>query len=261
MIIPTQEKAALRFPYTHLSVKFTDVLRETFVLFVIGNSLRDVHIRNFIQTRIATLNVVLINPNAEEQKKLFPDYDRVHALKTGIIEFIQSGIHSLRILIAQLATHKFPDPENVRILTTEFVKTMQHAIDLAAQDKVSPEVAQLIKEAMEGSLAVRSRAIRQLGNHAHQRVRRELRQLASKEDDPVIRVSAIDSLLKVDGPNAVDAIGQVLLESKDESVRIEALLALNSLAGSSEARSFIQRAKTETTVTPGLQGIISEIGE
>ena len=66
MIIPTLEKTVLENPYSALLTVFSDALLQLKVLFVIGNSMRDEHIKNTIGARIEDLEVVLVNPDAAQ---------------------------------------------------------------------------------------------------------------------------------------------------------------------------------------------------
>ena len=91
MIIPTLEKDALGTPYVELSVRFTDALRESKLLVIAGNSLRDRHIRDYVRARMQSLQVLLVSPSATHLASSLGPPDRVHAINAGFLEFLTVG--------------------------------------------------------------------------------------------------------------------------------------------------------------------------
>ena len=249
MIVPTQEKAALRPPYAELGVRFSDVLKDTGLLVVIGNSLRDSHIRNYIQTRLSTLNVLIVSPNASSLAASLGSPSRTHAINSGFLEFLDLGVPGLETLIPKLLRLP-PGDSEIATLVAGFVENTQKEINAFVADTVPAEVQPLLRHLVNGDLSERVRAARELGKHNHPKVLRTIQDVLTTADSSAVRVSLVDSLWQLEGPNCVSAILKLLEQEKNDDVRIEALLALRKASTSAPAAADYLQTVLAASATP-----------
>lgn len=258
MIIPTLEKEALGEPYIQLAMKFTDVLAETKLLIVAGNSLRDKHIRNYIQGRLDTLHVLLVGPRATQKVNVFGRPDKTHALDAGFSEFLTLGGQALRSLMEDLL-HMEESDDVLQNRVQQFMDQTVRNLDDEAILSTNPELARLVQQAREGSIAARSVAVDSLGDHPHPAVIRVLTSVLETATESPVRVSAVSSLVRLGGTEVIESIGQILIRDVSQDVQMESALALAQLRSSNAAIEWLKRANERRDVNPAVRTVISEI--
>jgi len=229
MIIPTLEKAILSIPYATLFTQFIDTLRDTELLLVIGNSLRDEHIRNTIRERANSLHIVLIGPAAVTQTQIFAGAPSVHAFPVRTEQFLKLGITSLDDLLQGVG--RTTDKAVQRTLIAEYCTKVG---ELAAQRaSMSAEEQRLLNDLRDPALSKKLDAIRRIGSPAHTVLVEEVRALSLGSDDESVRIASIDRLVDIQGEGAVDTLLAIASAQGAVSVRAEAILALRSMSGTS----------------------------
>jgi hypothetical protein len=236
MIIPTLEKEALAKPYVQLAMKFTDVLEETRVLVVVDSSLRDRHLRSYIEGRLDGLFVVLVAPSAEDQQGIFDRADRTFALPMGFSELVTVGSEALTRLVSELCDERTED-KHVRSKIEEFVRDAATEIREDAEiASENPALAKALQDVREGSVADRAQAADALGQYAHPAVRHRLTSVLKNDPAPPVRVAAVSSLLRVAGSEAVPVLGGALHQDRSQDVQMEVALALSQMGGEGTAQ-------------------------
>lgn len=259
MIIPTLEKEALGKPYVQLAMKFTDVLEETQILVVAGSSLRDRHLRSYIEGRLDGLYVVLVSPSADDQQNIFDRSDRTFALSMGFSEFLTVGGEALTRLVAELGGDGTDDGE-VRATIEEFVRAAategREDAEIAADN---PDLAKALQDTREGSVAQRARAATALAQHVHPAVRRRLTAVLQSDPDAPARVAAVSSLLRVAGSEAIPVLAQALERDPSQDVQMEAALALARFDGEETIGAALRAALERDDLSPATRMFIAEI--
>ena len=160
MIIPTLEKAILKRPYAGLLTQFSDALKEVSLFVVIGNSLRDDHLRNTVVERMRHLNVVLINPAARDQRGILDHPEATHAIPFGMEQFIDLGLERFDRLLNELG---HTDSEACQVRVAAFAAELATLADQTSSmtDEERTRLASLKNDTIEAKLQVLScRALR-----------------------------------------------------------------------------------------------------
>jgi len=223
MIIPTLEKALMKQPYAGLMTKFSDALREISVFIVVGNSLRDEHLRNTIVQRANDLDIILINPAASSQVDVAANRAATHAVPLGIEQFLDGGLDGLGQLLDDLEAST--DTGARRSLVAAYSIEMTR---LAAESMTEADFA-LLDGLSSGDEDTILQTLRGLKAPVHTRLMEQVRGLAAKPGDESVRVAAIDVLIEVSGADAIGILEEIATFPGLLLVRAEAALALRSL--------------------------------
>ncbi len=239
MIIPTLEKALMKQPYAGLMTQFSDALREISVFIVVGNSLRDDHLRNTIIQRANALDIILVNPAAPSQVDVAANRTATHAVPLGIEQFLDGGLDGLGRLLDDLTA--VSDSGARRSLVAAYAIEMTQ---LAAESMTEAEL-----EVLEGLSSSEEdttlQALRNLKAPVHTRILEKVRELAAKPGDESVRVTAIDTLTELCGTDAIGILEEIATSPGLLLVRAEAALALRSLQVSA-SRDAIERIRVAT---------------
>jgi hypothetical protein len=255
VIIPTLEKQALGEPYMGLAVRFTDVLKESRVLIVAGNSLRDGHIKAFIKQRLSGLHALLVSPSAELNRGILGQPDRTHALNAGFSEFLTlGGIALLRLGEASTAA---TNDTAVGVAVEEFIAAVSRDIGDYSAIGTNSELERLWKDSEADGVPTRAAAVKALAQHPHPAIVRKLNTLLKADGSPYVRIAAIDSLMRLVGQEATSSIGGALLDDSSPDVQIEAALALIHL-GAFTSREWLERGLARQDIRPVLRDVISK---
>ena len=254
MIIPTLEKEALGDPYIGLAVRFTDVLKDIRLLIIVGNSLRDRHLKAYIQQRIDQLHVLMVSPLASGSRNVLLRPDRTHTLDAGISEFLGFGGAALSVLRDEIA-EQLTD-ESIRAAVQRFIGKVSEQVADESSIVGNEELATSWRKLSSTSIPVRVAAVTTLGRHPHPAVVRRLRSTLATDTSEHVRVAAIDALLAVSGSTGVDAIGEVLCKDSSVDVQLEAALALVRPDMAKAAAPWIERRLAEVGLTPTLRLIL-----
>lgn len=225
MIIPTLEKAVLKQPYAGLLTQFSDALNEVDVFVVIGNSLRDDHLRNTVIARMHRLNLVLVNPFARDQLSIVERPDSTHAVPLGIEQFIDFGLEPFRLLLTELDALSQDDRP------TQIAAFAEQLAAMADRSQGMSEVEnnhwlELKSGSVERELSVLASADQLI----HPLLLDEVRNLALHATDETVKIAAIDALVDARGPESAQVMSDIVCTSGSLTVRAEAALALQSLA-------------------------------
>lgn len=230
MIIPTLEKAVLKQPYAGLLIQFSDALKEVDVLVVIGNSLRDDHLRNTVAERARGLNIVLVNPAARDQTGIVGHPEMTHAVPLGFEPFIDVGLEPFARLLDELG-QMATDGYHLRIAS--------FAAELAALADDTRSMSEGERTQLEmlktGSIEAKIEVLRSSGQPTHPAIVSEVRALALGAGDDTVRVAAIGALVDARGTDAAEVLGEIVRAQASLPVRAEAALALQSLDGGATA--------------------------
>jgi hypothetical protein len=227
MIIPTLEKEALGTPYIELSVRFTDALREARLLIIVGNSLRDRHVRDYIHARIGTIYVLLVGPSATRVAPLLGLGQRVHPIDAGFQEFLAVAGARLMELARSLSALP-PSHADNGIAIAEFAESISRSTLDETAVRQDSDLYRLWILTRAPSVADRAKAVRQLALHPHPAVIRRLEQLLREDADQHVRVACVNSLLQVAAEAALPALCDALLHELSAPVQLELALALLS---------------------------------
>lgn len=230
MIIPTLEKVTLKQPYAGLLTQFSDALKEIDVFVVIGNSLRDDHLRNIVVARSPGLNIVLVNPAACDQTGIVGHPETTHAIPLGTEEFIDIGLEPFDRLLDELS--QMPANEH-RLQIASFADQLA-ALSDEFRDMTADERAQL-GVLKNGPIETQLDVLRSAGQSPHPAIVAEIRALALDSGDDTVRVAAIDALVDARGADAAEVLGEIVRTATSLPVRAEAALALQTLNGSAAA--------------------------
>jgi hypothetical protein len=255
MIIPTLEKEALGDPYIGLAVKFTDVLKETRLLIIVGNSLRDRHLKAYIQQRVDQLHVLIVSPGASGSRNVLSHPARTHTLDAGVSEFLSFGGVALRGLRDEIA--KSVSDESVAAAIVHFIAQVSEQVADEASISGSEELHSAWVNLGNTSTAVRVAAVNTLGRHPHPAVVRRLKSMLSTDASQHVRAAAIDALLAVSGSAALEAIGEALCTDSSVDVQLEAALALVQPGMAIPAGPWIERRLGASALTPTLRLILT----
>jgi hypothetical protein len=256
MIIPTLEKAAMRAPYIGLAVRFTDVLQETRLLVVAGNSLRDKHIRAYVQERLAHLHVLLVSPSAAQNRDILGNAGRTHVLNAGFSEFLTLGGPALLPLAG--AVNDASDDAAVGDALEKFIVDVSRDVSDEMAVRGDPEMQTLWKQLEDSSIPRRIEALRALSKYTHPAIIRRINAALTLDGSPAVRVAAVDTLTKLAGTEASAALEKALLEDAVEDVQMEAALALRSLGVSEKSRAIMSQRLARQDVTPALKTVLNE---
>lgn len=224
MIIPTLEKAVLKQPYAGLLTQFSDALNEVDVFVVIGNSLRDDHLRNTVIARMHRLNLVLVNPFARDQLSIVERPGSTQAVPLGIEQFIDFGLEPFRLLLAEL-DHLSQDerPSRIAAFAEQLAAIADRSQGMSEVD--SNRLLGLKSGSVERELSVLTSADRLV----HPLLLDEVRNLALHATDETVKIAAIDALVDAQGSDSAQVLSDIVRTSASLTVRAEAALALHSL--------------------------------
>jgi hypothetical protein len=255
MIIPTLEKEALAKPYIGLAVRFTDVLKESRILIVAGNSLRDRHIKEYIQHRLENLHVLLVSPSASRSRNIFGDPERTHALDAGFSEFLTLGGAAL----AQLArTAVGSDDVGVAAAVKQFIADASQGVEDFGAVSTNPDLERLWKQLDAPSGVIRLHAVKELAKHPHPAISRRLTGILQNDTNSVVRVAAIDSLAQLNGQDAATFLGDVLLKDASADVQVEAALALANLGSAGQNGDLLRQALDQPNLGSPVKALIRD---
>lgn len=229
MIIPTLEKDLGRPPYAHLVTQLLDALAVTRLLIIVGNSLRDTHLRSYIEARQREygMSVLLIDPAAESLKERFAGSLRISPVATGVTELTTFAMSSLSTLLAEAAAAA--DRASVERAVERFVQSSGDVSAWAsevARSEPEVQIAARIVADHSGTIAERARAVAKLGEYQHPAVIRALVTTALTDPSAQVRTMTIAPLLRRGSPDAIDTVKRLAVSDENESVRLEAMLGL-----------------------------------
>ena len=225
MIIPTLEKVVLQNPYATLLTEFSDALRETKVLIVIGSSMRDKHIRNTIGTRSTGLEIILVNPHPESYSAAFGDGTNVHLLPIGMEQFIDVG---LPMLVDALGRHSTEEEGEVGRMSEGYVVEVAQAVVEISEMNESDR--RLVERLRTLSTDERIEIMRNIGKAVHKEVLAMVRKGAREGFSEGERIAAIDALVTTEDVQSVDLLFEIADEAAGLAERAEAVLAVKEIA-------------------------------
>ena len=250
MIIPTLEKAVLQKPYATLLTTFSDALRSIDLLIIIGNSMRDEHIRNTIGARLSGLDVVLVNPQVDSQKSLFGDVDNLYSIPIGMEEFIRIGIPKWREMRIEdsLAGVDQSRGENIK----EFVDEVLSAVN--SYDGMNTDERLKVERLQRGSPEQKIEVMKSIGRKAHREVLKLLRKTAQDSPNEMEQIVAIDALGELGDAESVQLLLEVAEGSGTLAVKAEAILVLKHILQSNgmEDSFYVQRFSSGTLLERAL---------
>lgn len=241
MIIPTLEKAVVKPPYVGLLTQFSDALKEVDFFVVIGNSLRDDHLRNTVMSRMDRLNILMINPSARDQVDIVNRAESTHPLPMGIEQFIDIGLQRFDGLLSELAVLPAADH---RFRIASFASDLAALAD-QSQSMNEAEQAQLAA-LKAGSVDARLKVLFDINQSSHLTIVSEVRLLALTATDDTTRIAAIDALVDARSVDAAEVLAEIVTAPGSLPVRAEAALALKSLHGGA-AQDAIRRTALAVT--------------
>lgn len=226
MIIPTLEKVVLQNPYATLLTEFSDALRETELLIVIGNSMRDEHIRNTIGTRSDGLEIIAVNPKPEVYSSIFGNGNKIHLLPIGMEEFIDVGIPKLKDTLRHLSSEEVAMDVGamVKQYVVEVTEAVREAVEMSEEDR------SLIARLRASSQDERVHIMRNLGKSAHKEVLGMVRKIAREGASEGERIAAIDALVSLDDVQSVELLVEIAGEASSLTERAEAVLAVKEIS-------------------------------
>ena len=194
MIIPTLEKAVMKQPYAGLMTQFSDALKEISVFIVVGNSLRDEHLRNTVVQRSDKLEIILVNPAAGDQLDIAGRVGSTHAVPLGVEEFLEYGLGPLGVLLEELAVLCDSDARRKRASSygTEMAKI---ATDRQGMTDAEHRMLEKLSASADED---RINTLNALTSSVHSTLLDRVKQLALEPGDDSVRVAAVDVLVKLD---------------------------------------------------------------
>lgn len=251
MIIPTLEKAILRQPYAGLLTQFSDALKELDIFVVIGNSLRDDHLRNTVIERASGLQIVLINPAARDQINIVGQPERTHSIPLGIEEFIDTGLEPFGRLLDQISGHS---TDEFAGMLSEFAAQLTALAD--ESHGMSKEQREQFSALNSGSIEAKLSVLRSANSASHSALVNAIRELARVAPDDSIRVAAIDAFVEARGADAAEVLGEIVRGPGTMVVRAEAALALKSL-DSGAAADILARTSDAISEDLAIRALLS----
>ena len=257
MIIPTLEKEALGPPYQKLATIFSDTLSKIRLLVIAGSSLRDVHIREHVTSRLTRLHVLIVSPNASHLKNVFRKPDRTHPLSVGFSEFLTVTWTRFEQLLDRLVETDGSDDADAAAVE-EFVADASQGIQAEETLKGQPELYGLIKDLRSDQVANRADAALKLGAHPHPSVISRLRDVLCRDPEPAVRVNAATALFRVQGAGAVDVFQASLERDSSPIVQLEVVLALGKV-GSHEAQAVLRGVRDLQKIQTTVRTVVAEL--
>lgn len=254
MIIPTLEKEALGTPYVQLSLVFTDVLSDARLLVIAGNSLRDKHIRAYVESRIDNLLVLLISPSADRSRGILGRPDRTFALSTGFSEFLILAASDFK----ELAQHAVSgiSIDELKIRLEEFVANAGAQVKTADLRKTDPDLFGVFEELRIGNVTTRIHSLRRLSEFSHPAVVGRVIDALENDDDAPVRAAAVEVLVGISGLEAVPILKDRLAQEQSSDVLIETVLALHSLGTEGDA---VLKVRIGREFSPEVRTIIHDV--
>ena len=226
MIIPTLEKVVLQNPYATLLTAFSDALREIDLLIVIGNSMRDEHIRNTIGARLGGLEIISVNPNVEGHAAMFGEERTIHVLPVGMEEFIEVGIPMLAEVLGKALSDV--DAKDVNGIVQGFVYEVVQAI--SATNEMSEDDRGLVHRLKTSPQDEKIEVMRNIGDTAHDEVVSLVRTSAESGATEAERIAAVDALVMLNDAGSIDLLFKIADNPSGLAVKAEAVLALKLIA-------------------------------
>jgi len=258
MIIPTLEKEALGDPYIELSTLFTDKLRSSKVLIVIGNSLRDKHIRSYIKVRLNDMFVIIVSPNASKNRGIFNNIERTYCLDAGFSEFLIYGKEKLKKLIEFTINEMASDTE-IAGKITEFI---DYTTDVINDENIvlsNPNISDNWGKLQSDNVMTRIAAVTQLAKETHPIVVKRLKNVLKSDKDPHVRVKAVSALLAASNNNAIDDIKNVIINDNNQDVKVEAVLALAKHTKGEVREKYLKEIIETENIEPTVKAILQDI--
>ncbi len=243
MIIPTLEKEIFGDPYSQLSSLFGDVLRETKILIIAGNSLRDLHIKAQITNRLKNMRVIIVSPNASKNINILNTPERTHPLDIGFSELLTLGGTALKEFMAEINTIEENNDENIRNSIEKFINKVAEKFNKESEIKSVPELAKLYIDLKNNRVSIRVAAIKELATHPHPAITAVLIDSMKTDESKHVRAVAVASLFYMSNKEAIEAIRTTLLEEKSAEVQIEAILAISQLEDSKRSKEILLEAQ------------------
>jgi NAD-dependent SIR2 family protein deacetylase len=251
MIIPTLEKAVLKQPYAGLLTQFSDALNEVDVFVVIGNSLRDDHLRNTVIARMSRLNLVLVNPSSKDQLNIAERPSATHAVPLGIEQFIDFGLEPFRRLL--MALDALPSEDRAAQIQN-FARELEAMAD--QRQSMSREDSDRLLALQSGSVELQLAALTSKGRCVHPLLVDEAKNLALNATDEAVKIAAIDALVEARGPDSAQELADIVLSPAGLTVRAEAALALQGLGHDGSPAGEVLR---RTVVEVGEHDIVAKL--
>lgn len=226
MIIPTLEKVVLQNPYATLLTAFSDALLEIDVLVIVGNSMRDEHIRNTIGTRVDGLEIISVNPNVEGHESMFGDDKLVHLLPIGMEDFIDIAMPMLADVLGKMSSGTIAD--DVACIVGVYVKDVLQVV--SARNKMTDDDRRLIERLETSPQDEKIEIMRSMGDSVHEEVISILRKSAEVGSTEAERIAAIEALVALNDRGSVDLLFEMANNASSLSVKAEAVLALKVIA-------------------------------
>ena len=250
MIIPTLEKAVLQNPYATLLTTFSDALTSIDLLIVIGNSMRDEHIRNTIEARLSGMDVVLVNPQGDIQKSLFGDVDNLHSIPIGMEEFIRIGIPKWQEMRIEGSLTDVGQGRREKV--KEFVDEVLSAVN--SNDGMNTDERLMVERLQRGSPEQKIEVMKSIGRTAHQEVLVLLRRTAQDSPNETEQIVAIDALGELGDAESVQLLLEVAEGSGPLAVKAEAILVLKHILQSNgmDDSTYVQRFSSGTLLEKAL---------
>lgn len=261
MIIPTLEKQALAHPYVILATAFTDVLKDTSLLVVCGSSLRDRHVREYIEARLASLRVLVVSPTAEESRGLFRDPNHIHPLPIGFEEFM-GAFGFVSDLVGKLAKQ---DGDTVQARDLEIlVNSVMDQVRSEEALKQDPILARALSQLRSPSPATQLDAIQELSDSGRPAASKPLiAKLHDTDANPLVRMACVAPLVRLIGEEAIPALVAAIEADDVAEVRREAVLGLRKLGSAADARKALASLSMNDDEDPVIRAVIgsTEDGE
>ena len=246
MIIPTMEKETLRPPYIDYQLLFHDELKACGLLVVIGNSLRDGHLRKVIEDRLDDLLVLTVGPEASRAVPFESHRDRVIPLDVKTTEFCRHGSSALGDLIRS-------DGLDAPALRA-FARTVAAAAEREREEE-DPRIREWIEAVKTGDVAARSEAAAQLARVPSTSATRPLVEALGHPSEDV-RMAAAAALARRKDAEAIPVLGRHVMDTeRSQRERIEAALALAAIGGD-EAKRMLQSASSSPRADAVLQRVV-----
>jgi hypothetical protein len=238
MIIPTLEKEVLRDPYSHLAHLFSARLSRTALLVVMGSSLRDEHLVSSIKFYGDRLVVLVIGMNADVAASRL-EGNRTVALEASAEQFLRNSTPRLLDLVRSVPDHS--SAEDLWRSVEEFAGEQRRV--LSEIGDLDEEQRRSLADLRSGEPSVVLPALSRLRGKATPALLDATVALLDSPDADV-RCAVAGNLGIVASTSAIGYLRRVALGDPNESVRIEAGLALNEI-GTGEARAALEEYQVQ----------------
>lgn len=258
MIIPTLEKEVFGDPYSKLSSLFSDVLRETKVLVIAGNSLRDLHIKSQIVNRMQCMRVIIVSPNASKNINILEAPERTYPLDIGFSELLTLGGNSLKELMEEVNVADEGNDTAINEAIEKFTRKVTDKFDKESVIKSDPELAKLYQNIKSEKVSIRISAVNALATHSHPAITALLIDTMKTDESTHVRAAAVASIFNMSNAEAIDAIRTALLEEKFADVQVEAILAISQLEDTKRSQKILTETQMRSDLESSARLILDE---